>query len=188
MFIYLYNNLHVGEQMLDKRDRTAMPDGKRIRLLEKDEDIPAGMFGTECFVNAPMFCSITGQNGGKFSRQRYEALFTDGQMIEEFFKLTDGLLPKKKARCSDGFQLAFDPLLYQEMKDVHDHLNLPLVSSGGTFANNLCMFTLGWLGKLLKLSNIDDVRMLIIYINNANPKNTQDVSDAIARFSRRTTL
>jgi len=177
-----------GELMLDttKNSELRLLDSERIRLIGNDEVSPGGMTATQCFVNAPLFCSVMKQSGGQISKDRFDKIFIDGGIIEEFIKLSSGLLPvKTRPRQSVPLQMAFDPLIYKEMKTIEKHLVLPLMYAGGTFTNNQCLFMAGFLRNFFKLDSVEDVQLLLTYRRNAEPKDLKDVVQAINQFSKR---
>lgn len=174
--------------MLDtmKKNELGLPHGERIKLLGKDEVSPAGMVATRCFVNAPLFCSVMKQNGGVISKSRFDEIFIGGGVIEEFLDLSTGLIPvKTRPRQSTPLQIAFDPLLYKEMKNIEKHLVLPMMYVGGTFTNNQCLFMMGFLRNFFKLDSIEEVQMLLTYRRNAEPKDLKDVTGSINQFLKR---
>lgn len=158
-------------------------DESKIKILRDGEDPPKGWKDIKVQVNTPLFCKVTGQGGGNLAIDRFDKIFIEGEVMDIFCKLALPIFPKAKPRRSKEFMFAYDRKLYKSMELMHKHMTL--APGAGSFANDQCLFAMKFLQNFFKLNSIDEVRMLMGYWDNRNPKNPLEVAELVTTFTRR---
>lgn len=155
----------------------------RLRLIKESDDVPDGWVDFKCEINTQFFNKACSQNGGQLSMKRLNEIFIDGEMLEIFLKDATPIIPPTDLTKSTKVHIAFEKNLYRDMKTIYSHM--PHYDGPAAHTFQLSIFAFGWLKNVLKLRSVDEVKLLMTYLHNANANDFSEVLKILEQVSRR---